>query len=41
MANNIPQLVWLANPDGNLYYFNQRWYEFTGLTHEESISNNA
>jgi PAS domain S-box-containing protein len=30
LANNIPQLVWIADPDGNVVWFNDRWYEFTG-----------
>jgi PAS domain S-box-containing protein len=30
LANNIPQLVWMAAPDGTLVWFNDRWYEFTG-----------
>jgi PAS domain S-box-containing protein len=30
LANNIPQLVWIAGPDGNIAWFNDRWHEFTG-----------
>jgi PAS domain S-box-containing protein len=30
LANNIPQLVWMADPDGNVVWFNDRWHEFTG-----------
>jgi PAS domain S-box-containing protein len=30
LSNNIPQLVWMADPDGTITWFNQRWYEFTG-----------
>jgi len=30
LANNIPQLVWIADPDGNIVWFNDRWHEFTG-----------
>jgi len=30
LANNIPQLVWMAAPDGNIVWFNDRWHEFTG-----------
>lgn len=36
LAEALPQLIWTARPDGNLEYFNQRWYEFTGLTVEQS-----
>ena len=30
MADSIPQLAWIAEPDGNIYWYNQRWYEYTG-----------
>jgi len=30
LSNNIPQLVWMAEPDGQIVWFNDRWYEFTG-----------
>ena len=30
LANNIPQLVWIADPQGRAVWFNERWYEFTG-----------
>lgn len=29
--NNIPQMVWATLPDGHHDYFNQPWYEFTGV----------
>ena len=32
LADNIPQLAWMADPKGNLYWYNQRWYDYTGLT---------
>ena len=32
MANGIPQLTWVAEADGFVYWYNQRWYEFTGTT---------
>jgi PAS domain-containing protein len=25
LANLVPQLVWMCNPDGLNMYFNQRW----------------
>jgi PAS domain S-box-containing protein len=31
IANLVPQLVWSALPDGRHDYFNQRWYDFTGV----------
>ncbi|CAH0209903.1 Alkaline phosphatase synthesis sensor protein PhoR [Massilia sp. Bi118] len=30
LSNNIPQLVWMADPVGNILWFNDRWYEFAG-----------
>lgn len=35
MANNIASLAWMANPDGGLFWYNERWYEYTGTTFEE------
>ena len=30
LAESIPQIVWRSLPDGELEYWNQRWYEYTG-----------
>ncbi|MCY7349346.1 MAG: PAS domain-containing protein [Cytophagaceae bacterium] len=30
LADSMPQIVWTAQPDGYLDYFNQRWYEYLG-----------
>jgi PAS domain S-box-containing protein len=35
LANNIPQLAWIANEEGWIYWFNQRWYDYTGTTLED------
>lgn len=35
MANSIPQLGWMANAEGWIYWYNDRWYEYTGTTLEE------
>ena len=32
MANAIPQLAWIARPDGYIYWYNERWYSYTGTT---------
>lgn len=37
LAEVVPQIVWQTRPDGYHDYFNQRWYDFTGLTPEESF----
>jgi len=36
LANAIPQIVWTATPDGQIDFFNDRWFEYTGLTYEQS-----
>ena len=35
LSNSIPQLAWMARPDGYIYWYNRRWYEYTGTTPEE------
>lgn len=37
LADAMPQLVWATDADGAHFYFNQRWYEYTGLTEEQSL----
>nr|MBA3673019.1 PAS domain-containing protein [Gemmatimonadaceae bacterium] len=36
LAEAMPQIVWITRPDGWNVYFNQQWYEYTGLTPDES-----
>jgi PAS domain S-box-containing protein len=36
MLNGIPQLAWTAEPDGNIFWYNQRWYDYTGTTPEQT-----
>ncbi len=35
MANGLAQLSWMTDPQGYIYWYNRRWYEFTGTTFEE------
>ena len=35
MANAIPQLAWIADPDGHISWYNERWYSYTGTTPEQ------
>ncbi len=37
LADAMPQLVWATDADGAHFYFNQRWYEYTGMTEAESL----
>jgi PAS domain S-box-containing protein len=30
LADSIPQLVWMAEAGGRIFWFNNRWYEYTG-----------
>ncbi len=32
MVETIPQLAWMASADGDMVWFNQRWYDYTGRT---------
>ena len=32
MANSMSQLAWIAQPDGFIFWYNRRWYEYTGTT---------
>ncbi|MBL1177813.1 PAS domain-containing hybrid sensor histidine kinase/response regulator [Pantanalinema sp. GBBB05] len=36
LANSMPQIFWTAQPDGGIDYYNQRWYDYTGMTFEQS-----
>jgi PAS domain S-box-containing protein len=31
----LPQAAWLADKDGGRFWFNRRWFEYTGSLHEE------
>jgi PAS domain S-box-containing protein len=33
LANSIPQLAWMAKPDGSIFWYNQRWHDYCGTTH--------
>jgi PAS domain S-box-containing protein len=35
MVNTIPQLAWMAHADGKRYWYNQRWYDYTGTIPQE------
>ena len=34
LAESIPQLAWMAEPDGHIFWYNKRWFEYTGTTLE-------
>ena len=35
LADTIPQLAWMAQPDGYIFWYNRQWYEYTGTTPRE------
>jgi PAS domain S-box-containing protein len=35
LANNIPQLAWMADEKGYTFWYNDRWFDYTGTTLEE------
>jgi len=36
LAQAVPHIVWTARPNGTVDYFNQRWFEYTGLSVEQA-----
>jgi len=37
LANSIPQMTWTNLPDGKINFYNQQWYNYTGLSYQESM----
>ncbi|MGC2185645.1 MAG: PAS domain S-box protein [Terriglobales bacterium] len=35
LADSIPEPCWVAHSDGHIFWYNQRWYEYTGTTPEQ------
>lgn len=35
MVESIPQLAWMAEPNGDIFWYNRRWYAYTGTTLEQ------
>ncbi|HLG99593.1 MAG TPA: ATP-binding protein [Bryobacteraceae bacterium] len=35
LAEALPNLCWMAYGDGHIFWYNSRWYEFTGTTPEQ------
>jgi PAS domain S-box-containing protein len=34
-VNSLPALAWMASADGWIFWYNRRWYEYTGTTPQE------
>jgi PAS domain S-box-containing protein len=37
LADSLPQLAWIAQADGAIVWFNQRWYDYTGARPAQAI----
>nr|QQZ50004.1 PAS domain-containing protein [Phenylobacterium glaciei] len=37
LADNIPTLCWMAEPDGDIFWYNSQWYEYTGMSAEDQL----
>ena len=37
IIDTIPVMAWCSLPDGSAEFHNQRWLDYTGLTHEEAL----
>jgi len=35
LANNISQLAWMADENGSIFWYNQRWFDYFGCTVED------
>ena len=35
LADNISQLAWMTDETGYIFWYNRRWFEYTGTTYEE------
>ncbi|MFP5079736.1 PAS domain S-box protein [Pedobacter sp. JCM 36344] len=36
LANSIPLIIWTSQPDGHIDYYNQHWFDYTGMTLEQT-----
>ncbi|WP_170942385.1 PAS domain-containing protein [Noviherbaspirillum denitrificans] len=37
LGDVLPQLIWTCRPDGSPQLFNQRWFDYTGKSREQSL----
>jgi PAS domain S-box-containing protein len=38
MADSVPQIVWITDPDGRVEFFNQQWSNYTGLSYQPATA---
>ncbi len=36
LSESVPQIIWTAEANGEIDYYNKRWYEYTNLSYEQS-----
>ncbi len=36
LADTMPQIIWITRPDGYHEYYNQHWWDYTGLTWDQA-----
>ena len=37
LADHLPTLCWMANADGYIFWYNRRWYDYTGTTPDQMV----
>ena len=37
LADGMAELCWMAEPDGHIYWYNRRWYDYTGKSAAEML----
>lgn len=38
LADSMPQLAWIAEQDGTMVWYNQRWYDYTGTSSDQMLA---
>ncbi len=38
IAEALPTIVWATRPNGYAIFFNQRWYDYSGMDREQSLA---
>jgi PAS domain S-box-containing protein len=41
MADAVPQIVWITDPDGRAEFFNKQWFDYTGTTRKPRDASDA